>query len=401
MVIKKLAISNTHRLYWFSFFRMSIMVLPVLVPFFQSYGLNMHQIFLLQAIFGVGILFLEIPTGYISDLFGRKRALILGAFFCGLGFTYLCFAKTFWEMVIYEIILSFAFSFISGSDIAIIYDSFGKDQRHEAARSLANMQFAMVAGEAVSSIVGGIIVLSGYELLIRANAVVLWIPFILVWFIHEPPSEKMHRQKHWDNFKEVFHHIFKSGDEILFYSFFNLLVWSWSSFFIVWIMQKYWGDMGIALAMFGPLWAIYNISAGFIGQRVQNWEKRWGPKALLKSLALFSFLGYFGMALFGLAPKGHWLGYLGVASGFFFPIVRGITQVQLKDAVNWRIPAKFRSTANSVQSFFFRLGFAVLGPGLGMLLDKRGAPLCLTIIGLVFVLLTWFVLRPLLKRLPT
>ena len=67
MLFRKIALLK--RLpYLFQFFRMFIVVLAVIVPIFQSLGLTMAQIFQTQAIFGITIVALEIPTGGLHTL---------------------------------------------------------------------------------------------------------------------------------------------------------------------------------------------------------------------------------------------------------------------------------------------------------------------------------------------
>ena len=76
----------------FSFFWMFLVLIPVIVPYFTSLGLTMSQIFQLQATFAIGVVLFEVPTGYLGDLYGRKRSICLGALFSGIGFTMLLFA---------------------------------------------------------------------------------------------------------------------------------------------------------------------------------------------------------------------------------------------------------------------------------------------------------------------
>lgn len=67
-------------------------------------------------------------------------------------------------------------------------------------------------------------------------------------------------------------------------------------------------------------------------------------------MAVAPIVGYLCLGIFG--------GIAAVGLGLLFQLSRGICQVLLRDALNWRTPAAFRATANSLQSFFFRLGLA-------------------------------------------
>ena len=51
---------------------MMILPLAVIVPYFQSLGLSMQEVFEVQAVMSAGVLILELPSGYVADLLGRK-----------------------------------------------------------------------------------------------------------------------------------------------------------------------------------------------------------------------------------------------------------------------------------------------------------------------------------------
>ncbi|MEK9194942.1 MAG: hypothetical protein AAB975_01085, partial [Patescibacteria group bacterium] len=49
-----------------------LLVIPIIVLLFQKAGLTLQEIFMLQAGFGACIVALEIPSGYLSDRWGRN-----------------------------------------------------------------------------------------------------------------------------------------------------------------------------------------------------------------------------------------------------------------------------------------------------------------------------------------
>ncbi len=97
--------SNITKIYSITFFRMFLIIMPVIIPFYHSLNLSMKQIFELQAIFSVATVLFEIPSGYLSDLLGRKTTLILGNFLIGTGFTLLFWSTNFYWLICYQILL--------------------------------------------------------------------------------------------------------------------------------------------------------------------------------------------------------------------------------------------------------------------------------------------------------
>lgn len=360
--------------------------MPVLIPYFLSLGLSMHEIFQIQAIYGLVAVLFEIPTGYLCDFWGRKKSLLLGALFAGAGFTSLIWADNFWKLAFYEAVLGISASLISGADISLLYDSTQGQSRKEASRALAGLQFSLLLGESIASLLGGYLVTFSFQHVVYANAVVSWIPLLVAFFVNEPPYERMNRKTHVKNFQEVFRHVFLNPDKILIFSFVNLILWSLSGFIAVWVFQKYWVENGISLGSFGILWASYNITAAVVGAYVHNLEHRFGPVPLLILIGAAPVFGYLGMGLSG--------GVIGVSFGFLFYVGRGLNSVLLRDALNWRTPSAYRATVNSLQSFFFRVGFAIVGPGVGYLADQYGIKITLVGLGVCFAILMFVTLLP-------
>ena len=50
---------------------------PTIVLFWQRYGMSLTDIMVLQALFAFAMVVLEIPSGYLADIVGRRKTLIL------------------------------------------------------------------------------------------------------------------------------------------------------------------------------------------------------------------------------------------------------------------------------------------------------------------------------------
>ena len=96
---------NINRTLAFGFFQVFLVIMPVVVPFFESRGLTMQQIFLLQALFAVVVLVMEIPSGYAADILGRRVTLLVGSVFIALGHSMLLFADGFAGLALFEMFL--------------------------------------------------------------------------------------------------------------------------------------------------------------------------------------------------------------------------------------------------------------------------------------------------------
>lgn len=369
---------------------MFLVLIPVIVPFFQSYGLTMSQIFQLQAIFGFSVVLFEVPTGYVSDLFGRKRSMVLGAIFSCIGFLGFALGKTFFHFAITEFILAIGLCFVSGTDQALLYDSLPKEDRKRTSTAFANMQFSSQLGESIASLLGGFLATLSLAFAAWGNFLSSVVLLIVSLTIEEEKRALPSSKKHKENFSKIIHAVFFK-DKILRLSFINSIVWGLSTFFAVWTYQKHWQEIGIPLAMFGVIWAVYNLTTGFVGKSVYNIEKKFGAVKVLMLMALLSSAGYF---LLGLVP-----GAIAVCFALCHYVSRGINGVIMNDAINWRLDSEFRATIGSLSSFCFRLGFAIFGPVVGYSIDRFSLSTTYIALGFVFLAAVPVFLMPLIREI--
>ncbi len=371
---------------------MFMVLIPVIIPFFTSIGLSMSEIFLLQAIFGMVVATCEVPSGYICDLWGRKKTLLVGSFLIGCGHTYLLWSDSFSDLLVFEIFVAVGLSLVSGADISMMYDLLhesGNKDREVFSKTTANLQFFKTVGEASASIIGGLLALWSLRHVVVVEAFMGWALFVSACFLVEPTYEKMPKKEHKANIKKILKHLFQS-DRLLLLIFMNLVLWGLGSFIAVWMYQKHWALAEIPIGYFGVLWAAYNLTVGVTGKLTPFIEKKLGITATLCVMGLLPIMGYFGF--------GFWVTWVGVVFGFLINMSRGITQVILKEALNWKTPSAFRATINSLVSLCFRGSFAVIGPIVGLAIDRYGLSAAFYGVGSMFILGFVVLLIPLILQ---
>ncbi len=365
MTIKKGLENNILTTLWLGFFQVFLVIMPIAVPFFQSKGLSMQEVFSLQAFFGFVVVITEVPSGYFADLFGRKQALVVGSLFAGVGHSLLPFADGFWTLAMFELALGIGHSLISGADIALLYDSevaLGRSE-HDQRQVVGRLYSMRTVSEAVAALVCSFLLLWSMDLAVYVQAVVGWLPLALSLMLVEPQGERLGPANHVENMKRICLHLL-THSSVLRLVFIALCVWSLTTFYAVWLLQKLWELQGIGLSHFGYLWAALSLSTA-LAARYAHWvEERIGASTLLVIIGIAPAFGY--VCLDGLGMVG---GYL---ASFTFFVSRGLGLVVLRDALNRRIPGEFRATANSLASFGFRGAFVLTGPLIGYLYDLWG-----------------------------
>src|SRR5437899_4154439 len=117
----------------------------------------MRQCMELQAVFALVILCGVLPSGLLSDLWGRKKTLLLGTALTAISFSLLPLWSSYEGFLFYHLTMGIALSMISGSDVALLYDSHlaaGGDKAGGTA-VLGNANLATQMGTTLSALVGG------------------------------------------------------------------------------------------------------------------------------------------------------------------------------------------------------------------------------------------------------
>ncbi len=382
---------NIKLLYGFSFFDPFMIIIPLWVPYLATQGIHMRQFMELQSVFAIVILCGEVPTGLLSDLWGRKKTLLLGSTLKAVSFTLLPLWSSFEGFLFYHLTMGIALSMISGGDVALLYDSHlaAGGERSRGAAVLGNAKLAEQTGTAVSALLGGAIVILGYRQLLWANAILSWIPMLIVLGVTEPSVAVDRGKKRSGGLKEVLSTILVR-DAVTRLVLLNVVVSGTAGLVMVWTNQKYWQESGVPLAWFGALYASYTLVAGFAGKSVGPASSRYGRRPLLAAAGVLPIIGYFAMASF--------LGWGGVLFGFLLQAGRGLGSVLFLNALNERISSAFRATVLSMAQLGTRASFALLGPLVGYGIDAWGLPSVLSALGILFSITFVFLLLPLILR---
>jgi MFS family permease len=382
---------NVPLLYGFSFFDQFMIVIALWVPYLATQGIDMRQFMELQAVFAAVILCGEVPSGLLSDLWGRKRTLLLGSALKAVSFSLLPLWSSYEGFLCYHVTMGIALSMISGGDIALLYDSSlaAGGEKSRTTVIFGNQRLAAQMGTTLSALLGSMIVTLSYGHLLWANAILGWIPVLLVLSVTEPPAS-FERPKKWaQDLKEVLSATLVR-DTATRLVFLNLVAGGTGGLVMIWVNQRYWQESGVPLAWFGVLSAGYGLLLGFAARSASLGAKRYGRRPLLTAAGMLPVIAYFGMASF--------LGWGGILLGTLSSVGRGLGSMLFLEALNDRISSAFRATVISLSQLGVRASFCLLGPLVGRGIDAWGSPSVLSMLGLLFSIAFVCLLLPLILR---
>lgn len=373
---------NIIRLYLIKIAKWFMLYMPIVVPFYESNGLSMKDIMVLQAVYSIAIVVLEVPSGYLADVIGRRKTLIIGAMFGAVGFTTYSLSYGFLGFLVAEIILGIGQSCISGADSAMLYDSLlEKGEEKKYTRFEGRITSIGNIAEAVAGILGGL--LAGITLRIPylAQTFVAFIALPAAITLVEPVR---HVPLIKAGFMEIVHiarfALFKDRPlrrNILFSA-----ITGTATLTMAWFAQPFFEYAKIDIVWFGLLWTSLNLTVAITSYTAHYFEQKMGQKRSILLISTLIPLGYLALSRFHL-PTGLIILYL-------FYLVRGYATPVLKDYINRITDSGIRATVLSVRNFIIRLLFAITGPLLGWVKDVYSLPQALILAGIIFLVLSIF-----------
>ena len=174
--------------------RESYFWMPVFFLYFGAH-LPVAKVLLLEAVYYIAVVVLEVPSGWASDRFGRKPTLVLSSL--ALLVSYLLFfgfTGTWWIWAIAQMLLAAGLALASGTDTSLLYDSLAALGRQEEygdrEASLGRMSAWVMA---LGAVVGGASSLLDARWAYLASAAFILISLFASLAMREPPRASMAR----------------------------------------------------------------------------------------------------------------------------------------------------------------------------------------------------------------
>ena len=364
-----------------------MIIMPVIVLFFQDHGLNLQEIMILQSCYSLALGLMEIPSGYAADILGRRKTLILGCILAFIGFSVFSVAYDFWWFLAAQIFLGLGNSFISGADTAIMYDSLLEVKAEDRflkyeGRSVSIGNFS----EAAAGIIGGFLAAISFRYPAYAQVVVAMITIPFAFSLVEPKTQTKQLKNSWKSIISVVKFSLVESKILRTYIIYSAIM-GIGTLMMAWLAQPFLKDIGIGMKNYGIIWASLNILVGIVAFLAYRIDKKIKP---LKSLTLIFISSVFGYVL--IAQN---MNYLGLMILFLFYANRGYATPLLRNYINKHTESNVRATVMSIRSFIIRTTFAIVAPFIGWIADHEGLSSAMMAMSVIIALvggicLVWF-----------
>lgn len=365
------------------FFKNFLIMMPILTLFFIEKWLSMSEVMILQTLFSVLIVVLEVPSWYFADIFKRKYSLIIWSFVWFLWLLWYYFASWFWWFVAVELLLWVSASFISWADSAYLYDEL-LDKKQEKKFQQIWWQYESVLrfSEAIAAFISGFIAIISFKAVIIFQIVVWFLWFISTLFLKE--HKKNIEKKDRLNIKEVFNFVLKENDKIKYLIWFSALLWS-STLIFVWLAQPYWKELWLPLAYFWIVWWILNLLVWIFALFAYKLEKYFSFRQIFVFFWICSFIFFLILAFTNNI-------YLALIVSSWFWIFRWLNGPIIKDYINKEVESKMRATVMSIKNLWFRIVFSILSPFIWYFADVYDLHTSLLVSAITFWIISWIFL---------
>lgn len=330
-------------------------------------GLSTAQIGFLESLLHLSILFFEIPTGIVADIYGKRISLIFARILVILYSIGMLLTKRFFIFSIVFIILGMSETFVSGADTALIYDSIKSDNDKEKEKKYIKFSSTYgaltTAGLTVGMFLGGLLKLLSWRYIYIAIIIVEIISIIPLLAIKEKNYLK-DVSNHESLTKKVqrFIQLIKDTKEVFKNSLFLILTFgivvftaTINAFYIftpLWFM-----DIGFKELFISTFFAVDSIISTIIYASVYRIEKKVGINKLIIILPLTAGIC---LVILPFIPKYIALIMFLVINStsiLFYPLSNTL--------INKRIGSEHRSTILSTVSFINSIIIMLLSLGTG------------------------------------
>jgi MFS family permease len=352
-------------------------------------GFSLAQITLLEVPLFLLIVFAEVPTGAVADRFGRRFSLALASGVLALSMFVYGVASSYPVILISNVAWGLAFTFRSGADAALLYDSLKQLGRERDFQRVSGRFWALRSTATLAGFLLGapLAAATSYSVAIASSAAISGCALPVALRMREPRHARSHDHEPYlrtlaSGLREAWRR-----PSLRYVFLVSGVVGAGAAGPLLLLQQPWLAEHGVGTAALGiwqgPVQAMEILAALMAGAVLSQLRER---GALL---ALPLILGACSAGLAGIDRLGAAAAFLGVA------LVRGLHNPILAVYVNRRIDSERRATLLSVQSVCGNVAMALLWPLAGLVADAFGLRAaflmyaCVTLVGGGAALLLW------------
>ncbi len=332
--------------------------IPVLALFYIASQVPIEQFAIIMAVFALSTLLLEVPSGVVADLLGKKKTLLLSRFMYVIEICLVAFFNGFAAFLVAKMFSGLGVSLSSGTNQALLYDTLKKLGREKEHKKISGLMATItnVFGAFVF-IIGAFLFSVHYKLPAYATLPCITIGFILTFFLKEPytTQKKMTFSNSWKHLKEGIAYV-KKSNFIKYLIFFSVPLAAGASIGFS-MSSAYFELIAIPIFLIGAVSFISSLLMAYTSKIAYKLEEKLGQEGSLLLMEIMIFASIFCMSFM--------IKYVGLLFYYFIPLAAGFSQVVLNHYMNKNIPTSHRATLLSIRNMGDNIGAVMLFPIVG------------------------------------
>ncbi len=335
---------------------------------------------------------MEVPTGIIADLYGRKFSRTLGIISYFIYIALMILSSNFILIALAFFFCGLSYTFESGSGEALVYDSLiflKKEDDYMKVNGKKEVLFQL--GSSISLFVGGYIAMVSFNLTFEITALFYFLALMVILLMHETPLAKS--EKH-HSFKEMMIEHYVKSTKVIFQSkrlLYLIIIGAMMAAPITVLfmyLQNYLNLLGYSYFIIGVLLGVHSLLAAFGGILAYKLEKKYQERKILIIVPLLMTVSFWLI----LVDEIIFLPFI------FLGFLDSIFYVVLTGYINKIIPSETRATALSFSGLMFSIIMIIIFPIIGMIGDLYSLKISFFILAIIMSIFYFFLLNILRKN---
>jgi MFS family permease len=329
-------------------------------------GMSLVQIGLLESVFHLTSLLMEVPTGIVADRFGRRTSRALSRLVALAATLLMLASRDFGGFVLAFVFVALGYNLESGAGDALVYDSLVDEGRQgDYMKVKGRLEIGYQSAQGLSIVAGGLAATWSYELAYVLGAAVHFLAFLLSLGFREPRTGRSPTGEaaHPSLLRHILDSaaVIRGNRGILVYI---LFIESFSLFYTtLWFYsQNFLKGRGYREWAIGLVLGASSVAGVIMATQAHRIEASLGKRRLVSLAPIVAMAGFGLVAFTGLEA---WALIL-------LSAVEGLLFVSFSDYVNRLIPSESRATLLSFEAMVFSTMMIVFFPAIGALSSARG-----------------------------
>lgn len=321
-------------------------------------GYSLIDVGVCESLFHVVSMLGEMPTGVISDLYGRRLSRLLGRIANIVSIVLLVWGVNIWIIYLSFALTALSYNLESGTDSAYVYDLLVEyNCEQEFARVQGIREVILQVAMLLAIYLGGLISKKSYDLTYMISIGVGILSIIVLLTMKEIKNKKYIKTNIINDMKNQWltsYSLIKQDHYIILYIMCYAL-FSASTATIYYYITNYWSELGIGIDQISFYLSFENIAGIIAGVLTYKVMKKFNQKQLLLYIPLCIIIGLLGVPFFPIS----------IMSICFMAFFESMLYVSMSTFLNERVDSSCRATLLSTMSMGYSLVMIIYFPIIG------------------------------------